>query len=1117
MNSKQLLGLALMFFFNLFLLNGQNRNYNGIKIDTPDKNNILKEFNVLLNKNINYHSGGVNIDIPLYEVKIKECLSIPISLNYKTTGIKVSSRPSQIGLGWEMQAGGFIQREVRGRSDDGGVWRKTYSLSATNYSEALSYSSLQNLRENSTIPHNMDYPCNYPYHLYTGHIDGASDIYHFSFGGNQGRFVIDKNGQPQILDQQNYKIGKFITNNDVFFRSCSFQIFDDNGNEYLFEQPAVFSSKLLYAHYPDGCYWTDMNGNFSLTEDLYWLTEQNRNSAIYDADLMKTEMMWYLTKIKCHQTGEEINFEYNKYTCQYETPEYANFIFYLSKDNNGIVSTTNMLHNPSNNPDSKYHIKPDGGYKDIRITKYDHIVLKKITTPNEIITINEANEFREDITDQHRISNIEIKDTRNNVIKKYEFQHSYFNSYGCSNDVSLCKRLKLESIVEIGNNISKPPYVFEYDEVNIMDSRFQYLSTDIYGYYVDNSDNNISTIPHIDYNDPEYNITKRIGKTCDRTPRFPDMQSFNLLKIIYPTGGKSTFEYEANMYYDEQSQSNKITGGLRIKKITETPNFGVDIINEFSYNQIENTERSSGQIGDKPIFYKAYKGINVNYYQNSFDIWLKGSTNYINDIGTTNGSHIGYSVVTEKNSQNGTIIRKYTNFADHPDEKNSNVISMKDLNEVKPLLPTGYNTTFLPNNNFSSERGLLTEIDYFDKSSNLAKKIINNYSFNYIPEKAVRIENVCVDFCMGDFWGKGYINMGEDLGTFSCMTNFHPNVDIRFEIRRDRQEGCAYNMFLPNAVVAGRYFDVCKMIRLTGSTEYLYTKDGHIITTEKKYNYNNNGYLLSESILNSNNKEYITKYKYPSDYLSSNDIDDYIESNAYAIGKLKSKNILTTPIEILKLKINDADTLIYDGTLNLFKCFNSGSPDKPLLILQKELLKTNFTNGYLNYMATQFDSKVDTNSDEYDFEFFYNNNYKSQMVFDKYDQLNGNLLEFHNKENTPVVYLWSYNNKYIVAEIKNATFTTVSNALSGITPEQLANSVIPDMAKVEALRTALPNAKITTYSYKPLVGILTSTDPRGVTTYYDYDSFNRLKQTYIIENGEKKVLQKYDYHYANQQ
>jgi YD repeat-containing protein len=39
------------------------------------------------------------------------------------------------------------------------------------------------------------------------------------------------------------------------------------------------------------------------------------------------------------------------------------------------------------------------------------------------------------------------------------------------------------------------------------------------------------------------------------------------------------------------------------------------------------------------------------------------------------------------------------------------------------------------------------------------------------------------------------------------------------------------------------------------------------------------------------------------------------------------------------------------------------------------------------------------------------------------------------------------------------------------------------------------------------------TDPRGVTTYYEYDTFNRLKRTYIKENGVEKTIQTYDYHY----
>lgn len=76
-------------------------------------------------------------------------------------------------------------------------------------------------------------------------------------------------------------------------------------------------------------------------------------------------------------------------------------------------------------------------------------------------------------------------------------------------------------------------------------------------------------------------------------------------------------------------------------------------------------------------------------------------------------------------------------------------------------------------------------------------------------------------------------------------------------------------------------------------------------------------------------------------------------------------------------------------------------------------------------------------------------------------------------------------------------------------------------AKDGSLQKALPKALVTTYTYKPLVGILTYTDSSGITTYYDYDSFGRLKETYIykdniVSTANKQTIQKYDYHYQNQ-
>jgi YD repeat-containing protein len=147
--------------------------------------------------------------------------------------------------------------------------------------------------------------------------------------------------------------------------------------------------------------------------------------------------------------------------------------------------------------------------------------------------------------------------------------------------------------------------------------------------------------------------------------------------------------------------------------------------------------------------------------------------------------------------------------------------------------------------------------------------------------------------------------------------------------------------------------------------------------------------------------------------------------------------------------------------------------------------------------------------------------YEPRLEYQNYDNY-GNPLYITKDDADKVVYLYSYNSQYPIAEIKNATLTEVTAVLSSVfgvsTADALSALTTPNEAKLKdgSLQKALPNALVTTYTYKPLVGILTATDPSGITTYYDYDSFGRLKETYLMEGGVKKVVQSYNYHYQNQ-
>ena len=54
---------------------------------------------------------------------------------------------------------------------------------------------------------------------------------------------------------------------------------------------------------------------------------------------------------------------------------------------------------------------------------------------------------------------------------------------------------------------------------------------------------------------------------------------------------------------------------------------------------------------------------------------------------------------------------------------------------------------------------------------------------------------------------------------------------------------------------------------------------------------------------------------------------------------------------------------------------------------------------------------------------------------------------------------------------------------------------------------------VTTYTYDPLIGITSMTNPKGYTISYEYDEFNRLKH---VKDQNGNLLSKNEYKYATQ-
>jgi YD repeat-containing protein len=136
---------------------------------------------------------------------------------------------------------------------------------------------------------------------------------------------------------------------------------------------------------------------------------------------------------------------------------------------------------------------------------------------------------------------------------------------------------------------------------------------------------------------------------------------------------------------------------------------------------------------------------------------------------------------------------------------------------------------------------------------------------------------------------------------------------------------------------------------------------------------------------------------------------------------------------------------------------------------------------------------------------------EAKVRFLSYDVFE-NPLELKQENGNVVSYIWGHGKTQPIAKIENATYTQIAAAL-GITVATLKGYTESNITALNSLRTLLPNAMVTTYTYLPLIGVKTITDPRGYTMQYEYDAFGRLKQ---VKDMAGNILSENQYHYIPQ-
>ncbi|AFD06537.1 hypothetical protein Solca_1457 [Solitalea canadensis DSM 3403] len=479
---------------------------------------VTAEFTKYITHPVNMYNGLADVSIPLYTIQLKGGLSIPISLSYHGSGIKVGQERGQVGQGWVVNPGYRISRTMYGYADE----RETMP---DDFSDAISRlnagAELDKYVARFMPPNESDRPsCSYDMQL-----DGEYDQFSYSLPAESGSFIIKdrKKKLVQNLDessllQTTYSLGTSI--NNFAPGILGFKLTDDAGNRYHFGE------------------YMSLKGNYVC----------ETTSSQYN---LRVNTAWALTDI-VSPLQENVHFDYSQINVGGWNPRARNLTIAEVVNGWGDDHLYSFLNENNEGVDGSYI----------------SFAIDQITSPNETVKISHTN---------GSIASISIYNKSNELYKSIQF---YSNS-GLLDSLSIHDQLNKK--VEM--------YRFNYYKDQLPQGAL--FVADQWGYYLQASNSN--NVYHKQFEDDQMWLLFRDGgpngwvtmrslltgtQRDDLYTGYPPTM-YALKSITYPTGGMTQYTYESNRYCDDRDKNG---GGLRIKQIKSTDGVtGQSIIRDYVY------------------------------------------------------------------------------------------------------------------------------------------------------------------------------------------------------------------------------------------------------------------------------------------------------------------------------------------------------------------------------------------------------------------------------------------------------------------------------------------------------------------------------------------------------
>lgn len=572
---------------------------------------VAMEMTKYINFPVDLSNGLVKISIPLYEI-VDGDIKIPITLNYHASGLKPNMRSNDwLENGWSLNTGPSLSRNINGGADERFYF---YDMIANHQP---TYQQL-NMVVNQEADIALD-------EFYYALPDNSGRLYFKRLAGNQLR--------PVTIPVEPVKVSLPVANNHTDF----INIADSKGVQYF----------------------------FGGSEDKYKDFVLSR----YGLASFSVPTSWKINRIYSPTSNRTISFDYYDNISQIPYLRETDAVTMIDKIGCQCTNEAPIIRILDSGPPSRYYTCTLNGqltlrdFNDLRLPAGYRFPMRNNEAAYQwnsyIKTIRFSGgrvEFTKNENSRKGLTSIRVYDSNNALVKQIEF----FQSLTSDNVFPLLflNQIKISSPTETESEI----YSFQY---NSWTANKNPRSIDKWGYY--NAANNTTLVPAINtqvvvnnYPYPSMSVTVNIPGG-NREPDETAMKDGILTGIVYPTGGRTDFIYEAHRYKDSDGDV-KLAGGLRIKQIRDVDETGRIIYKNFKYSTSGSNIDGAGILNVIPVGGSSYPpDDNFIYYSEtncySFENMLNQlsysfkertwSDNSIVNLFSEYGSSVSYQYVTE--------------------------------------------------------------------------------------------------------------------------------------------------------------------------------------------------------------------------------------------------------------------------------------------------------------------------------------------------------------------------------------------------------------------------------------------------------------------------------------